>query len=60
MPVTYLDLSKQDPDDSFSRIVGKYRLEGNSAKGILMKSMGSCAWEAADLSPVQIIVIEDS
>ena len=54
---TRLDLSEQDPDDSFSRIVKKYCLEGNCAKGIPQEPMGPCAREAADLCPVQIIVI---
>jgi ferredoxin len=54
------DLSEQDPDDSFSRIVGKYRREGNIAKETPPESMEPCAREAADLCPVQIIRIEES
>ena len=54
------DLSEQDPDDSFSRIFGKYRFEGNIAKGTPPESMEPCAREAGDLCPVQIIRIGES
>ena len=57
---TFPNLSEQDPDDSFSRIVGTYRFEGNSAKGTPPESMKSCGREAADLCTVQIIRIEES
>jgi hypothetical protein len=60
MPVTYLELFEQDLDDSFSRIVGKYRPEGNSAKATPLEPMGPCARETADLCLVQIIRIGES
>jgi ferredoxin len=45
----------QDPEDSFSRIVGQYRLNGNRAGGTPPLDLESCARDAADLCTVQII-----
>lgn len=50
-------LFEQDPDDSFSRIVEKYRLGGNIAEGTPAEDLQACAQEASDLCPVQIISI---
>ena len=50
---------EEDPDDSFSRVVGQYRTGGNPAQGTPPAEMEACAREAADLCPVQIIVISD-
>ena len=52
-------LFEQDPGDSFSRIIEKYRIDGNIAEGILAEDLVACAQEAADLCPVQIISIEN-
>lgn len=54
------DLFEQNPDDSFSQIVEKYRLNGNIAEGTPPEELEACAREAADLCPVQIIMIEES
>jgi len=51
-------LFEQDPDDSFSRIIEKYRNNGNIAEGSPPDELEACAQEAADLCPVQIIKIE--
>jgi ferredoxin len=51
------DVFEQNPDDSFSQVVEKYRLDGNSAQGMLPPGVSNCAREAADLCPVQIIRI---
>jgi ferredoxin len=53
-------LFEENPDDSFSQIVEKYRVNGNIAKGIPPEEFEACAREAADLCPVQIIRIEES
>lgn len=52
-------LFEQDPDDSFSRIIEKYRVAGNIAEGIPADDLAACAQEAADLCPVQIIAIKE-
>jgi len=51
-------LFEQDPDDSFSRIIEKYRINGNIAEGTIPEDHIACAREASDLCPVQIIRIE--
>lgn len=50
---------EQDPDDSFSRIIGKYRAGGNTAEGLPPEELEGCARDAADLCPVQIITVVD-
>lgn len=50
-------LFEQDPDDSFSRIIEKYRINGNIAEGTPTEDLEACAQEASDLCPVQIISI---
>jgi ferredoxin len=50
-------LFEQDPDDSFSRIIEKYRVNGNIAEGTIPEDLEACAQEASDLCPVQIISI---
>jgi len=50
---------EQDPDDSFSRIIEKYRIDGSTAEGTPPEDLESCAREASDLCPVQIITISD-
>jgi ferredoxin len=52
-------LFEQDPDDSFSRIIDKYRINGNIAEGTLTEDLIPCAQEALDLCPVQIIRIQE-
>jgi ferredoxin len=52
-------LFEQDPSDSFSRILEKYRINGNIAEGTPTDELAACAREAADLCPVQIISIEE-
>jgi ferredoxin len=48
------DLFEQDPEDSFSRIREPFRT-GNPAEGKVPEDRESCAQEAADSCPVQII-----
>jgi ferredoxin len=51
---------EQNPDDSFSQIIDKFRLNGNIAQGTPPPDLVACAQDAADLCPVQIISIEES
>jgi ferredoxin len=53
-------LFEQNPDDSFSRVVKKYRFNENIAEGVIPADLEGCAHEAVDLCPVQIISIETS
>jgi ferredoxin len=50
------DLFEQDPEDSFSRIREPFRTN-NTAEGKVPEDRESCAQEAADSCPVQIIRI---
>lgn len=50
---------EENPDDTFSQIVGKFRLEGRITTGQPPADLESCAQDAADLCPVQIITIGD-
>jgi ferredoxin len=52
-------LFEQDPDDSFSRIIEKYRINGNIAEGKPTDDLIPCAKDAADLCPVQIISFKE-
>ena len=50
-------LFEQDPDDSFSPIMEKYRITRNIAEGTPTEDLEVCAQDASDLCPVQIISI---
>lgn len=52
-------LFEQNPEDTFSQIIEKFRLNGNISEGSPLAELESCAREAADLCPVQIIRIEE-
>jgi len=52
-------LFEQDPDDSFSRIIEKFRINGNIAEGKPTDDLIPCAQDASDLCPVQIISIKE-
>ena len=51
---------EQDPDDSFSRVIKKYRLNNDMAQGMPPADAEACVQDAADLCPVQIIRVEES
>lgn len=51
-------LFEENPDDSFSQIVEKFRINGNIAEGAPDKELEECALDAADACPVEIIEIE--
>jgi ferredoxin len=50
---------EEDPDDSFSRIIEKYRLNGDKSQGTPPADAEGCVRDAADLCPAQIIRIEE-
>lgn len=50
---------EESPDDSFSRIIEQYRLDGDIAVGRPPADLEPCARDAADLCPVQVITIDE-
>jgi ferredoxin len=51
---------EENPDDSFSQVIEKFRSMGNIADGTAPQDLEACVAEAADLCPVQIIKVEKS
>jgi len=51
---------EENPGDSFSQVIEKFRSEGNIAEGSAPDDLNSCVTEAADLCPVQIIRTGDT
>ncbi|MEN6610631.1 MAG: ferredoxin [Methanoregulaceae archaeon] len=49
---------EQNPDDSFSQVIEKFRLEGNSAEGTPSQESEACAVDAVDLCPASVITVE--
>ena len=49
---------EENPDDSFSQVLEKFRSAGTIAEGSAPSDLEACVREAADLCPVQIIKIE--
>jgi ferredoxin len=49
---------EENPDDHFSRVIEKFRLNGDSAEGTATEDMETCVTDAADLCPVSIITLE--
>jgi ferredoxin len=50
---------EQNPGDSFSQVIEKFRSAGNPRKGSAPPELDGCITEAADLCPVQIIHPEE-
>jgi ferredoxin len=50
---------EENPDDSFSQVMEKFRLNGDIAQGMSPQDLEACVTEAADLCPVQIIRLEE-
>jgi len=51
---------EENPDDSFSQVIEKFRLNGDSGKGSAPEDLKACVTDAADSCPVSIITIEES
>ncbi len=52
------DIFEQNPEDSFSQIVEKYRLSRNNAGGRLPAESGDCAAKAAELCCADVIRVD--
>jgi ferredoxin len=53
------DVFEQNPDDSFSQVAEKYRVNGNIAEGRLPAESGECAAKAAELCCAEVIRVEE-
>jgi ferredoxin len=53
------DIFEQNPDDSFSQIVEKYRLNKNIAEGKPPAEFEECAAKAAESCCADVIHLED-
>lgn len=51
---------EENPDDSFSQVMEKFRLNEDIAQGKPPQELEACVTEAADLCPVQIIALDKS
>ncbi len=51
---------EENPDDHFSQVIKKFRLNGPVAEGTVPEDLEGCVTEAADLCPVQIIRTDDT
>ncbi|MDD4137865.1 MAG: ferredoxin [Methanoregula sp.] len=51
---------EQNPDDTFSQVIEKFRLDGKIGEGQPSTELEPCAQDAADLCPVQIISIDNA
>jgi ferredoxin len=51
---------EENPDDSFSQVMEKFRLNEDIAQGKSPQELKACVIEAADLCPVQIIALDKS
>lgn len=49
---------EQNPEDSFSQVLQKFRREGNPAEGTPAADLEGCAADAADLCPASVITVE--
>ena len=53
--ITCPEFFEQNPNDSWSQVVEKYRVSGNPAEGMAPSELEGKVREAADSCPVQII-----
>lgn len=49
------EVFEENPDDSWSQIVGKYRVGSEVAAGEIPEVLEACAKEAEEACPVQVI-----
>lgn len=49
---------EENPDDHFSQVIEKFRLNGNIGEGSAPGELEACVTDAADLCPVSIITVE--
>jgi len=53
------EIFEQNPDDSFSQIVEKYRLNGNNAEGRPAEEFEDCSARAAEDCCAEVIHVEE-
>lgn len=53
------EIFEQNPDDSFSQIVEKYRLNGNNAEGRPTEEFEDCSARAAESCCAEVIHVEE-
>lgn len=51
---------EEDPDDSFSSVIEKYRINGDKSQGVPPADAEGCARDSVDLCPAQVIRIEEA
>jgi ferredoxin len=52
------EVFEQNPDDEWSQIVEKYRVDGENSTGEVSEQLKDCVEEAAESCPVEIIHVE--
>jgi len=50
---------EQNPEDTFSQVIERFRLNGDRGRGTPADDSIACAQDAVDLCPMQIIRIEE-
>ncbi len=53
------DIFEQNPNDSFSQITGKFRVNGKNGEGVPPRAYEDCATKAAELCCAEVIHIEE-
>ena len=53
------DFFEEDPEDHFSRVIEKFRTGSTIVEGSIPEDLEGCVRDAADLCPVQIILITE-
>lgn len=49
---------EQNPEDTFSQVIERFRLNGEIGRGTPADDSIACARDAVDLCPMQVITIE--
>ena len=50
---------EEGPDDGLSQVVKKYRIDNDPGRGEIPEELQSCARDAAEACPVEIIDVEE-
>jgi ferredoxin len=50
---------EENPDDSFSQVIEKFRVQKKIHEGEAPDDLAACVMDAADLCPVSIIHVEE-
>ena len=52
------EVFEEDPDDSWSRIVKKFRSDDEGAEGEIPDTLAECARDAAESCPAEVITVD--